>query len=512
MAVVGTTPQEILSIFKNLKKNKTKDTDSLCGFLFLNIFDIILPTITSICNVSLATGEFPNSMKTARVNPVYKKGNRKIVSNYRPISILPFLSKILEKLMANRLLGYLQSKNIITPSQYGFLPQHSTVLAAIHFYESISTIICSKDSAALSISLDLSKAFDTLDHVTLLAKLKHYGIRGLSLAWFKSYLSVRYQKVVIAASCDIHPEPLTCGVPQGSVLGPLLFLIYINDIVCSTDAQFFLFADDTTILFKFPKTSNPTIEISLELNNVFDWLCANKLSLNYQKTQGIIFGKHENDEIDISINGYDIELVPKINFLGIIFDHNLNWQDHIMSIKPKIARGIGVLNRLKRFLPCFIRRQLYFTLIYSHLLYGIELWGAATQSVLRPLYALQKRAIRIIGGAGHNAHTPPLFKRLKILKIEEIYCHRLHILLYKAYNNKLPTPIQSMFSLNVNRRNTRNSEHCFLLPRRGTRVHNNRPSVCGPRMWNALPPHIKSARSIVTFSKLSKHILLLDNL
>ena len=294
--------------------------------------------------------------------------------------------------------------------------------------------------------IDFSKAFDTVDHDILLYKLSHYGIRGKPFTWFMIYLKGSSQFVSLNDYFS-EPKPVLCGVPQGSILGPLLFIIYINDIEKSSGLlQFILFADDSNIFLSHSDPDQLTQILNNELKSVTNWIKANKLSLNLDKTSYMLFSnKLATLPNDIVFDGTLIQRVRSTKFLGLIIDEKLSWKAHIDNICKIIARNTGILSKLRQFLPKYIMLSLYSTLILPYLNYGLIAWGSAATSQINRLFILQKRAIRIIYNADFRAHTNNLFLNDKTLKIKDLYIFQLGQLMYKLSTKQLPMPLNDMF-------------------------------------------------------------------
>ena len=365
-ALYPADPIEIVNIVSCLKNKSSFGVDDIPVTILKSSIFYIAEPLAEIVNCSLSTGNFPDTLKIARVTPIFKDGEKDCFQNYRPISVLPSFSKIFEKVVFNRLISYLDSNKVICNNQYGFRKNHSTYMSLIDIYDKIS-MAADKSEFSIGIFIDLSKAFDTLNHDILLQKLEHYGIRGIALDWFKSYLSNRKQCVTLNGVTS-SLRPITHGVPQGSILGPLLFILYINDIVnCSDLLLFILFADDTNLfclcddIWKLKKIVNS------ELANVSNWFRAHKLSLNTKKTNFILFGnKHIPDTIEnLAYLLMDIcwNKLNTLSFLVFLLMQSLLGKN-IEYIAMKISKGLGALGRVRNILPQNALLMLNNTMVY----------------------------------------------------------------------------------------------------------------------------------------------------
>ena len=363
------TPEQVSKLIKKLKSKSSYGHDGLSSIQLKYISDDIVTVLTHIINQSLCTGIFPLTLKIAKISPIFKKGDPHLTDNYRPISLLPVMSKIFEKVVFIQLYDYLIENKLLYDSQYGFRKLHSTELAALEFTDKINLNL-DEGKLPLAIYLDLSKAFDTIDHSILINKLKYYGVRGMSLYWFESYLSNRKQYVQFNDSVSSY-SLMSTGVPQGSILGPLLFIIYMNDIANVTDKfHFTLYADDTSLIepictFTTGTNGNSKTSqaINSELSLITDLLCVNKFSLNATKKKMMIFHFRQRNiskiKLELFINNTKIEQVKEFDFLGIMLDECMTWNSHINKKAGKISRVNGVLSRMKRFVPTDTLKMIY---------------------------------------------------------------------------------------------------------------------------------------------------------
>ena len=429
-----TDEQEVSNIIKLLKPKSSSGHDGMSAKLLKRIFTGITAPIVFITNLSLSTGIVPIAMKQAKVVPIFKNsGSKEDMKNYRPVSLLPVLSKVLERIVYNRLFEYLVKHKLLHISQYGFQPNLSTELAIIELQDRIVEIIDNKE-CCVGVFMDLSKAFDTLDHNILLNKLFHYGIRGVAHTWFQNYLTNRCQYVTIDGENSLQ-MPISCGVPQGSILGPLLFLIYINDLATvSKNAFTILFADDTNNIYKSDTYENLMRIATHDLQNISDWFKANKLALNEAKTKFVIFHKPRNkppSSFKLVLNNIDIERVEFTKFLGVLIQENLSWKHHIDYISNKVSKATAILAKLKHYLPKYVLSIIYNSLCLSHMSYALSVWGATPKSSMKRLLKLQKKGIRHVCNAKYNAHTYPLFKKERILVIDDLFKIHCTKIMYK---------------------------------------------------------------------------------
>ena len=503
----STNEYEVINIIRAMK-HASPGWDDIDTSVIKAVSSPIVTPLVHCLNLSIQTGVVPNELKLARVIPIFKKGSANEISNYRPISILPCFSKILERLMHSRLIEFLNKHDILYRYQFGFRENHSTNHALTYLIDKICTAYEHKKSS-LGVFIDLSKAFDTIDHDILLRKLAHYGIRGKAQEWFKSYLCKRTQFVCydgVMSDCG----KIICGVPQGSILGPLLFLIYVNDIAnVSSILHPILYADDTNLFMTGNDIDSMVDCMNEELKLFVEWLNVNKLSLNIQKTHYVIFspGRHIlSSRKNICLNGEALLREFSTTFLGVIIDHKLEWKQHIQYIKSKISKCIGILCRAKKLFKATTLVTLYYSFIYPYLSYCIDVWGTAPKKYTDSILKLQKTCCRIITGSPRRTSSKPLFISLNILCLPQIYDFNVLLFMFKFYAGLLPNIFSGMFCYCISKR----QGILFRLPSCKSQIAFKSIRMQGAKVWNKFSNCLALQSSFHAFKSSLRKLLSLD--
>jgi hypothetical protein len=516
---------ELLKTVKNLKPKTSLDVNGVSTSLIKKCIIPIAEPLRYIFNLSFSKGIVPRQFKVAKVIPIFKSGDKSSADNYRPISLLCSFSKILEKIMAGRLTSYLEENKILSEHQFGFRKGHATEHPMVLFLNKIAEAINNKD-ATISIFCDLQKAFDTCDHKIMMKKLLNIGIIGCELEWFSSYLSHRTQFVSLGDVVSTRRE-ITRGVPQGSILGPLLFLIYINDLPCASSLFSLLFADDTTLSESGSNIHELTAKVNCEFQKIVEYFRANKMLLHPDKTKFMIFNPPRIHETKLFINNTnsglptdpilckELECVTggTIKFLGVNFDPDLSFKVHINSLKAKISKSLYIIQRAKNLLSDKALLTLYYSMIHCHLNYGLNIWSCANKTTIKQLTVIQKRAIRTISNSKYNDHTEPIFKKLKILPIDLLIQFSRLLFFHNFTNKNLPTCFSNTWVTNMERGGANShllrNHSDFYVPFARTKTSERLPLNILPSTWNEFNnATIKHEMITAVFKKKLKKILL----
>ena len=511
-------PFMVMQILDQLKDKKTKDINDISIFFLKKIAFYIAEPLAHIYDLAIFDGIYPEAFKTSKTIPVYKRsGNRNCTNNYRPITIVNCFSKILEKYMADCIMNFLIEHNLLSEFQFGFVEGKNTFGCLFDIIGKISEN-SSNGLYSSMILLDISKAFDTCSHEIILEKLFSYGIRGRPLNLIRTFLLNRKQKVKVGEFWSACDKIINIGVPQGSVIGVLLFLIYINDLPTATTLYTCCYADDTDALASASSLQELEYQTNQGLTELMEWFKSNRLILNLKKTNLLVFSPNLSASPAIKLSYYDngteilINQIPNqkessVRSLGILLDNRLTFKDHVLLIKQKINKSLFFISRMRNILPIRARKQLYYSYVHSHLIYCLPLFTFLKKTDLDLLCKLQRKAIRITYNVKYNAECRTLFHDLGIIPINMMLEKEILKIMNKVYIYREPKEISKYF---IESR----SEHPFQL-RENIRFHipmlkstklMKSPIFHYSQVFNNFENNIKTCSNIWDFNReLNKH-------
>ena len=505
--------EEVESIIMSMAPNKAPGNDKVPIHVIKTCLTVISPTITSIINASLLTSSFPSVWKNAEVVPIHKSGDHEIANNNRPISLLPVLSKICERAAYNQFSTYLLLNDRLSSKQSGNKHLHSTETSVIQTTDMILNAIDKKQLTAI-VLLDMSKAFDSIDTATLITKLEDVGASCQAIQWFQSYLTSRYQVVRIQTTLS-EPLEVKSGVPQGSILGPLLFSIYVNDLPsvpqqCSP----YSYVDDTKLLMSFSlqHQQRAVSEINQDLLKIRNWCFDNKLLLNPEKTKAMICGSRQMraklPNFRLSLLGKEIIPVTSAKDLGVILDSGLTFDSHIQATISSCMSRLGQINRVKH---CFDKHTLTIiinSLVFSKLYYCSTVWSNTSQTNLNNVQVVQNFACRIVSGVGKYDHVTPILQELKWLPVRQYLYFRDAVMAFKCMTGNAPAYLTEQFVRrgDISSRVTRNSS-MIDTPLYRTATGQQSFKFRMATIWNSLKPELRACETTKDFKNILKQRL-----
>ena len=472
-----TTPLEITKIIISIKLSKASGPNSIQTKLLKDCIDTFSFIISMLINKSFSEGSFPDFLKLANVIPIFKKNDKNICGNYRPISLLSNISKIYERVFHTQLYNFFDDNNLFYHKQYGFRKKHSTEHALLTIVENIKNNT-RKKLFSCGTFIDLEKAFDTVNHKILLQKLSYYGVKGNALHWLHDYLTNRKQCVILDETSPYLP--ITCGVPQGSILGPLLFIIYINDMHKAVlNSNIHHFADDTNLIYSCKNIKTLRKKMNEDLKCIYTWLCANRLSINVGKTEFILFKPSKcklEERFTLKFNSITIFESKKLRYLGIILDDKLSWKYHIHELTKKLSRATGIINRLKEnSVPTKALLSVYSAIFQSHLNFGLSVWGQAHEVYLQKIRTIQNKVMRKIANADYDTDITDIYKQTNVLKLTDLFKTKIMSLMWDFDHNILPISLNEFFSgSNDHQYETRTAESGMIQLNSNFRTANNK--------------------------------------
>jgi hypothetical protein len=529
--ILGLGPIHILDVIKSMPGKNSSDINNISMKLIKFVqYEICVP-LAYIFRLSIDSGIFPQKFKNTGVVPIFKNGSPLSPDNYRPIALVNCFSKILERIVATSLYNHLDLNELLYIHQYGFQRGKSTEHNLVQITNYIGQAL-NDGNWCIGVFLDLKKAFDTVQHDILLKKLVKFGINGNFLDWFKSYLSGRKQCVDINGSYSNFRD-IIMSVLQGSSLGPILFLCFINDIHHCTNLNLFLFADDSNALAQNSNLHDLVTYVNVELQKLATWFKANKLVINAEKTKYMIFHtknrRIDAHNLDIYFNFNEIGAIelPELKFkltrvfnggtkgnqtyklLGVLFDEHLSFNEHVTYMQSKIAKSLFILNRSKHFISKKALKMLYFSLVHSHLTYCPIIYSIASKSHFNNLMVQQKKAVRIISDASYNEHTAPLFITHEILRLDYLIIQSKLTFMHSIKYQYCPKSFRNVFISNPpdNLRYDLRNTNDFMIPRARIEMFKKMPIYTLPLEWNN-SGDLQFYQNTATFKIILKETLL----
>jgi len=508
LAFIPPTVDEVHALLAGVSVHKATGSDGLPCVALKMCSHILAPSLATLFANSLQAGHVPKVLKIANISPIYKSGDKSVPKNYRPVSLLPVVSKLLEKVVQKQLVRYLSINGLLPEEQFAFRSNHSTedclTLAVDRF-------LSERDSRRHTgmVLVDMSKAFDKVHHQTLINDLHDIGIASTALSWFHSYLEDRFQRVVLPGQAPSHVFQCQCGVPQGSVLGPILFVLYTKNIPClmsQLGVHCQLFADDIMLDYSSSDLAAINSSLSTGVSKLADWLKERNLILNETKTQVLgLSANRQHITLNVECHGTALQQAETAKYLGVTLDDRLNWHAHVTAVTKKVAPAIRIMWRARRSMTRETAKAYYTSIISPLLLYGSNCFGSSLPATeVERLRRLSNRGVRCIARQPPTAPSAGLYRQFNLVTPERAAKIKLLGLLRRcAFNTISPqlsrrvTPVADRTT--AEGRTTRGCARDYIIPRHATAAGHRRPLVTAVRLWNKLPAMLKTTPSAGLF-------------
>ena len=494
---------QLLKIVKEINTNKSSGLEKLSSRVLKDALLVLIPQLLYLVNLSLQTGIFPDAWKIATVIPLFKGGSKSEMGNYRPISLLPVPGKILEKIVHANLAGHLEDCNLLTEYQGGFRKGHSTVSSINALSDDIFMGMNSK-RVTVAVFVDLAKAFNTVNHNILLVKLVKLGVTGALLSWCRNYLKGRTQRT-LANNKLSGLDAVPCGVPQGSILGPLFFLVYINDMVFSLkSAKVQLYADDTVLYVTDNHGHTAARKLQRDLDIFSHWCKANKLSLNAKKTKHMNFGTRNQTKkctiIQLAIDGKAIQRVPSFKYLGVILDPTISFRAHIEHVSNTVSHKMFMLSKVRRYLNNESMLCIYRSMVLPYLDYADVAFSGASSNLLEKLQKLQEKCLKICLNIHGKCDRNVLHNRASVNKLADRRATHVNCYMYQ----RLTKGIRRREDQEGVMRTRARSAPSFVVDKPNVESYKRSISYFGAVQWNSLPPATRNINSFFSFKSKQK--------
>ena len=520
-------PEEVSKIIKGMKTSKTCGLDNIDSYVLKVACEELTPGITHIVNLSISERKFPALWKNSKVIPLFKKEDPTIPKNYRPVSLLPITSKILERAVYNQLIKYLEDNQLLHPSHHGFRKSHSTTTALLEMY-SPWVEAAEEDKITAVVLLDLSAAFDLVDKDILIGKLKLYGLDESLTCWMESYLTERNQQVYMDGELS-KSLPVNIGVPQGSILGPILYCILVNDLpevahnhgtaenspsfwnnYCTACGGISCFADDSSLSKSSSDPMSLNQEIKEKYEEISEYMASNRLVLNSDKTHLLVMAsklKHKkHGDYGVFLDTGNELILPKDHekLLGCHISSDFTWNEHLenneFSLQRQITSRINALRKIGHSASFETRKMVANGIVISRIIYVIQVWGGTKEYLIKMLQVLQNKAARFVTKLDIFTSQKTLLLQCGWLSVKQLVEYHSLVMIFKAKSDKKPVFMEKAISKTFQYRTRASTSGCILENEKiSSDISKESFLIKSTRMWNRLPPHVKQAETLQKF-------------